>query len=86
MTIHFEQKMNKSINTSLINDTNTWIFVMPANNREDFDDFNIDDVSLTWKIVYFFETQLFIQLNFTKPQHISPLTFQDSLVIYLNGS
>ena len=45
--------MNTSINTSLINDTNTWIFVMPADHREDFDDFNIDEISLTWKIVQF---------------------------------
>ena len=45
--------MNNSINTSLINDSNTWIFVMPADLREDYDDFNIDDVSLTWKIVQF---------------------------------
>ena len=86
MTINFDQKMNNSINISLINDTNTWIFVMPANNREDFYDFNINDVSLTWKIVKFTQNQMFIQLNFSKPQYISPLTFQDSLVIYLNGS
>jgi len=59
--------MNNSINISLINDTNTWIFVMPANNREDFYDFNINDVSLTWKIVKFTQNQMFIQLNFSKP-------------------
>jgi hypothetical protein len=59
--------MNNSINTSLINDSNTWIFVMPADHREDFDDFNIDDVSLTWKIVQFTQMQLYIQLNFSRP-------------------
>ena len=36
--------MNNLVNISLINDTNTWIFVLPANNRQDSDDFNIDDI------------------------------------------
>ncbi len=59
--------MNNSINTSLINNSNTWIFVMPVDHREDFDDFNIDDISLTWKIVQFTQMQLYIQLNFSRP-------------------
>jgi hypothetical protein len=59
--------MNNSINTSLINDSNTLIFVMPANHREDFDDFNIKEISLTWKIVQFTQMQLFFQLNFSNP-------------------
>ena len=42
--------MENSINISRINETNTWIFVMPALKRQDFDDFSWDDVQLTWKI------------------------------------
>ena len=45
--------MNNSINISCINDTNTRIFVLPGNNREDDDDFNWDDVQLTWNLVEF---------------------------------
>ena len=43
--------MNNSVNISCINETNTMIFVQPANKREDDDDFNWDDVQLTWKVV-----------------------------------
>ncbi len=42
--------MNNSVNISCINETNTMIFVQPANKREDDDDFNWDDVQLTWKV------------------------------------
>lgn len=52
-TINFNQKMNASINTSCINETNTWIFVLPADNRQDNDDFNSDDIQLTWNITSF---------------------------------
>ena len=36
--------MNNSINISCINDTNTWIFIMPANSRQDNDDFDYADI------------------------------------------
>ena len=43
--------MNISTNISCINKTNTMIYVLPANNREDDDDFNWNDTHLTWKVV-----------------------------------
>ena len=36
--------MNNSINISSINETNTRISVLPANKRQDNDDFKWDDV------------------------------------------
>ncbi len=51
MRIQFNQQMNNQINISCINETNTWIFVMPANKREDDDDFNWEDVQLKWTLV-----------------------------------
>ena len=36
--------MNSSINISSINETNTNIFVQPALKRQDYEDFNWDDV------------------------------------------
>ena len=36
--------MNNSINISNINESNTNIFVLPANNRQDDDDFNWDSL------------------------------------------
>ena len=45
MRIQFDQKMNNSINISCINETNTRIFVLTGNSREDDDDdFNWDHV------------------------------------------
>lgn len=43
--------MNSLINISFINQSNTYIFVLPANNRQDLDDFKYEDVSLTWQTV-----------------------------------
>ena len=45
--------MNNSINTSWINETNTNIFVQPAQYRDQDNDFNIDDIDLTWEVVKF---------------------------------
>ena len=66
--------MNASINTSCINETNTWIFVLPADNRQDNDDFNSDDIQLTWNITSFTQNKMYIQLNFSNPEYISPLS------------
>ena len=43
--------MNNSVNLSCINETNPIIYVQPASQREDDDNFNWDDVKLTWKMV-----------------------------------
>ena len=64
--------MNSSINTSWINETNTNIFVLPALNRDMDNDYNKDDIVLTWEVLEFTSTQMFIQLNFIKPSFISP--------------
>ena len=64
--------MNNSINTSWINQTNTKIFVLPALNRDKDNDFNKEDIVLTWYVAKFTETQFLIQLNFSKPAYISP--------------
>ncbi len=50
--------MNNSTNISCINETNTRIFVLPANKRQDYDDFNWDDVSLTWSLVQFTKMEM----------------------------
>jgi len=47
----FNQNMNSSVNLSCVNQTNTWIFVLPANQRDDFDDFKKEDIELTWHAV-----------------------------------
>ena len=52
--------MNASINTSCINETNTYIFILPALNRDQDNDFNKDDISLTWKVVEYISTQMLI--------------------------
>ena len=59
--------MNNSKNLSCINESNTWIFVLPAQGRQNNDDFDEKQVSLTWKVSNFTQTQIFIQLNFSYP-------------------
>jgi len=50
--------MNNSINISCINETNTRIFALPANKRQDYDDFSWDDISLIWSLVQFTLTDI----------------------------
>ncbi len=45
--------MKSSINTSWINDSNTNIFILPALYRDQENDFNKDDIGLTWQVVDF---------------------------------
>lgn len=50
--------MNNSINISCINDTNTNIFVLPANRRDDDDDFDWNQIKLTWNVTKFTQNQI----------------------------
>ncbi len=56
MTITFDQNMNNSINISCINDTNTWVFIMPANRRQDDDDFDLNSIQFEWNVTSFTQT------------------------------
>jgi len=51
MEILFNASMLTTFNYTLLNETNFDIYVIPAKGREDFDDFNLSDVNLTWSLV-----------------------------------
>ncbi len=50
ITLKFVQPINNSINISCINDTYILIYVQPANNIQDDDDFDWNTVQLTWNL------------------------------------
>ena len=74
--------MFTEFNHSLINYTNTDIYVEPAHNRHQSDDFNITTLNFTWQVESYEEDTLAFKLDFYNPISISPLTVQDSLVIH----
>ena len=45
--------MNNNINLSLINKTNTLIYVMPLDDRQNEIEFSYDKLSLDWNIISF---------------------------------
>ena len=78
--------MNNNINLSLINKTNTLIYVMPLDDRQNEIGFSYDKLSLDWNLISFEKTLMMIQLNFSNPSYISPSSLLDNIVFVLNGS
>jgi hypothetical protein len=64
--------MNSSINISLINNSNTLMYIQPMDGRENDIGFNLSKLNFTWKLSSFTERIMIINLNFTDPLYISP--------------
>ena len=69
--------MNTNINISLINETNTAVYVQPLDGRENDNDFNSSKLNLTWEVVSFINDTMTMNLSFNYPFEISPNIQED---------
>ena len=53
LDIYFNASMDTEFNHSIINASNTDIYVEPALERDQEDEFNVSKVNLTWKVQSF---------------------------------
>ena len=83
MQIDFNQVMHSDFNFSLLNSSNIDIWVAPFNNwHEQQESFIEDTLNLTWEVVQFNVSKMFVQLKFNKPAEISPdINSYDSIVV-----
>ena len=72
VVIKFNQKMNTSLNTSLINQTNTLIYVEPQDKRDLEIGFNLSSLDLTWFVDSYHNDVMKIKIKFSNPLEISP--------------
>ena len=72
VTVKFNQQMNTSINTSWINQSNTQIFVMPQDKRDQESGFNYSKLNLDWVVDSYHNDAMIINLTFDNPFEISP--------------
>ena len=84
--IVFNDIISQNLNISWINDTNTLMYVKPASNRHEFEDFSLSSVNFTWFVLSLIQDKIFVRLNFIQPLEISPLIQQDQLIVNFNGS
>ena len=71
--IIFSDIIDTNFNVSLINETNTQMYVKPGNNRQEDEDFDLSSVNFTWTVLSFIKDTMFVQLNFDSPLEISPI-------------
>jgi hypothetical protein len=66
--------MKTGFNTSLINSTNTDIYVVPALQRHLESNFNLSSINITfWNVTSYENSEMKIWMNFSDPFSISPL-------------
>ena len=78
--------MDTNINISLINSSNTDVYVQPQDKREHDENFNSSRLNLTWIIDSYKNETMTMNLTFNFPFEISPDDLEDRLVIYFNQS
>lgn len=81
MIIAFNATMFTDFNHSMINASNTDIYVVPVWKRHLADGFNLSKLNFTWETESFTDMELKILMTFESPISISPLETQDSLVV-----
>ncbi len=67
VTIKFDQQMNTRINTSWINQSNTMIFVLPQDKRDQESGFNYSKLNLDWVVDTYHNDAMKINLKFESP-------------------
>ena len=67
VAIKFNQKMNTSLNTSWINQTNTLIYVQPQDKRDLEIGFNKSSFDLSWSVESYKDDVMKINLTFSNP-------------------
>ena len=65
--------MKTNFNLSFINNSNTDVYVKPANGRDKDEGFNLSKLNLTWNLISFVNNKMILSLNFSSPLDISPL-------------
>ncbi len=67
VVIKFNQKMNTSLNTSWINQTNTLIYVEPQDKRDQESGLNKSSLDLTWFVESYQNDVMKINITFSNP-------------------
>ena len=67
VVIKFNQKMNTSLNTSWINQTNTLIYVEPQDKRDLEIGFNKSSLDITWFVDSYQDDVMKINIKFSNP-------------------
>ena len=75
-----------SRNMTNINQTSLELHVVPANQRNIYDDtYSNPDVNMTWFTKSFIGDELLLKVNFTYPLEISPESRQDKLLVHFKN-
>jgi hypothetical protein len=87
MKVEFNASMYTNFSLGKINSSWVDIYIEPYENpREEPRQVNgTTQFNLTWEVKSFEKQQLFIQINFTSPESISPYMEQDTLVMHIRN-
>ena len=78
--------MNTRLNTSWINETNTYIYVQPQDKRDHEIGFNYSKLDFKWVVDSYRNDVLGFNLTFANPLEISPNIELDKLIIIFEES
>lgn len=67
VVIKFNKKMNTSLNTSWINQTNTLIYVEPQDKKDSEIGFNKSSLDITWFVDSYQDDMMKINIKFSNP-------------------
>lgn len=81
-----EDKGGNKFNKSSINSKNTVLYVGVTDVRMNEADFDASLLNLTWHVTEFYNDTMKIQLVFDNPLLISPLIYQDMLIVFFDRS
>ena len=78
--------MFDTFNLSLINETSIDVYILPALERDKDSGFDPASIALTWQVVSIKETKMRVQVNFTDPIAISPLSTFDEIIFNITDA
>ena len=82
MEVRFNATLNQEMNMTNVNRTVVDIYLVPFGREINDTDHSLN---FTWELVNVTEFSMWIQLNFSSPQLVSSLTYQDKIVFHLKN-
>lgn len=76
-----ESALDPPFNLSLINTTNTQLYVNVTKVRLSDNSFNATNLNFTWNVSHFYDDIMIFKIVFDNPLLISPKIIQDELVV-----
>ena len=76
--------MNTSFNLSMINASNTDIYIQPQDKREFNNGFNSSKLNFTWNVTSYHNDTMDFKLAFENPLEVSPSIINDKVIIFFN--